>query len=169
MALRKELLDAARAHLESGQEIYVCHALAAACIDLLSVVQHEEYLSVIQEHTDLIAEVRDWVVYSNKGRLFEVTYMANAAHGHGSRFTVRLDLLDKLYRCEQPPDFTVQQEGVINICWRTEDVQYQVPRLTDAQALEVLHAAENQHDCNYGICWDTLTVIADLLYPESGD
>jgi hypothetical protein len=38
--------------------------------------------------------------------------------------------------------------------------------LTPDQAWEVLQAVERQHDCNYGITWDTLGITADELFPE---
>lgn len=53
----------------------------------------------------------------------------------------------------------------IALHWHVEDVLSHVPRLTHAEALEVLKAAQSQHDPDHGICWDTFDTIADQLFP----
>ena len=44
-------------------------------------------------------------------------------------------------------------------------MQQQRPDLDDAQAWEVLQAVEHDHDCNYGITWNTLSMAAEHLFP----
>ena len=53
----------------------------------------------------------------------------------------------------------------IAIIWGIDDVKGIRPDLDDEQALAVLGDVDSQHDANMGICWDTLEIIADLLYP----
>ena len=70
------------------------------------------------------------------------------------------------------PDFheLLSKRRQIAIIWSTEDVHQERPDLTDDQAWEVLQQVESCHDCNYGITWDTLTCVANYLFPrpESG-
>jgi hypothetical protein len=62
------------------------------------------------------------------------------------------------------PTFDPKRE--IAIIWAVEDVQEIRPDLSDTEAFAVLTAVERDHDCNHGICWDTLSSAAGELYPE---
>jgi hypothetical protein len=55
------------------------------------------------------------------------------------------------------------------IIWSIEDVQEVRPDLNDEQAGEVLSRVEDIHDCNCGITWDTLSIVADDMFPEADD
>jgi hypothetical protein len=55
----------------------------------------------------------------------------------------------------------------IAVVWCIEDVQEVRPDLTDEQAWEVLQQVKHTHDCNYGITWDTLEIIAQNLYGDA--
>jgi hypothetical protein len=55
----------------------------------------------------------------------------------------------------------------IAVIWSIEDVQQERPDLNDDQAWEVLQRAEHCHDCNYGITWDHLRMVAEDLFPEA--
>lgn len=50
----------------------------------------------------------------------------------------------------------------ISIKWCIEDVIYQAKEdevdITKEQASEVLQLLDKQHDCNYGITWETISV-----------
>jgi hypothetical protein len=48
--------------------------------------------------------------------------------------------------------------------WSVEDVQKDRPDLSDDDAWEVLQSVADEHDCNYGITWDTLRITADHLF-----
>ncbi len=52
----------------------------------------------------------------------------------------------------------------IAVIWGIDDVQAVRPDLTDDQAWEVLQAVDRRHDAEHGICWDTLTCIAEDLF-----
>ena len=54
----------------------------------------------------------------------------------------------------------------IGIAWHYADVQEVRPDLTAQEAREVLQVVKHDHDANYGICWDTLKITADDLYPS---
>ena len=53
-------------------------------------------------------------------------------------------------------------ENSIRIIWAIEDVRntidmYDMPiELTDDECLDVLYILHDNHDANYGICWDTI-------------
>jgi len=55
---------------------------------------------------------------------------------------------------------------MIGVVWCIEDVQAVRPDLTDDQAWEVLQEVERKHDANWGICWITLEVVANHLFPQ---
>lgn len=59
-------------------------------------------------------------------------------------------------------------EDSISLTWITEDVLSVRPDLTKAQAREVLRIVLDRHDANYGVNWDTLQIVADDLFPDSG-
>lgn len=54
----------------------------------------------------------------------------------------------------------------IAIVWSPEDVQWVRPDLNDEQAWAVLEHVHDRHDATVGICWDTLSEAADVMYPE---
>lgn len=54
----------------------------------------------------------------------------------------------------------------ISITWSIDDVQEVRPDLTKDQCREVLAAVGDRHDATLGVNWDTLSIIADQLYPE---
>lgn len=53
----------------------------------------------------------------------------------------------------------------IAIIWSIEDVQGQRPDLTDEQASNVLQVIEKRHDANFGINWDVIDTVSEMLYP----
>ena len=55
----------------------------------------------------------------------------------------------------------------IAIIWSVDDVQQLHPALTNEQAMEVLRRAEQEHDCNHGITWETIDDIASEMFPQS--
>ena len=54
----------------------------------------------------------------------------------------------------------------INITWSVDDVLGIRPDLTDDQAMEVLENVADNHDAEYGVCWDTLVFWAHSLFPK---
>lgn len=62
-----------------------------------------------------------------------------------------------------------QAKDSIAIRWGSEDVQEVRPDLTTDQAQEVLQRVLRCHDCNYGVTWDTLEIVADELFPRPGE
>ena len=54
----------------------------------------------------------------------------------------------------------------ITISWSVEDVLSLDDTLTTDQCIEVLDMAKDNHDANYGICWDTLSSYIDDVKPE---
>ena len=59
-----------------------------------------------------------------------------------------------------------KDEDTIALHWSTEDVMHQCDWLTKEQAREVLSMCLHQHDCNWGISWDTIDIWAAELYPK---
>jgi len=55
----------------------------------------------------------------------------------------------------------------ISIAWYIEDVQSIRPDLTDQQASEVLLDLKNNHDANVGINWETIEIVANILFSLS--
>lgn len=55
----------------------------------------------------------------------------------------------------------------IAVTWETADVLEKRPDLTDDEAWEVLQAAEQAHDSDYGITWDVIEAIAEELFPTN--
>lgn len=53
----------------------------------------------------------------------------------------------------------------IAITWHIEDVQGVRSDLTDQQASDVLIHLKKNHDATVGINWDTLEIVADILFP----
>jgi hypothetical protein len=62
-------------------------------------------------------------------------------------------------------------DDTIALHWTTDDVIHQCDQITTKeQAREVLSYVLNKHDACYGVSWDTLDIVADMLYPkEKGD
>jgi hypothetical protein len=56
----------------------------------------------------------------------------------------------------------------IAIVWGIEDVQSRNKTLSDAQAMLVLKRLKDKHDCNDGICWETIDIVIDDVYPNGG-
>ena len=56
------------------------------------------------------------------------------------------------------------QERKIAHVWGIDDVQEVRPDLDDDQAWQVLRDIEKRLDSQYGICWDTIEIVADELY-----
>lgn len=54
----------------------------------------------------------------------------------------------------------------IAIVWCIDDVLDVRPDLTEDQAGEVLSRVEDIHDCNLGVTWDTLRIVADDMFEE---
>jgi hypothetical protein len=59
------------------------------------------------------------------------------------------------------------KQGKVAIIWCVGDVQSVRENLTDDEAMQVLEAAERDHDAGVGINWDTLESIADELFPDN--
>jgi uncharacterized protein (UPF0147 family) len=57
----------------------------------------------------------------------------------------------------------------IALIWSIEDVQSEEvrPDLDDAEAMNVLDKVSRDHDCNYGVSWETLDITAEELYPKN--
>ena len=53
----------------------------------------------------------------------------------------------------------------IALIWTTNDVQETRPDLTDEQCMKVLLRVQDKHDACEGVCWETLEINADYLYP----
>ena len=53
--------------------------------------------------------------------------------------------------------------------WCVDDVQSVREDLNDEQAFEVLIRVDHYFDAEYGICWDTLKINADELFPKEQD
>ena len=54
----------------------------------------------------------------------------------------------------------------IAIIWDIADVQSVRSGLTDEQAMEVLSDVKRKHDATMGVCWDTLEIYADSMFPK---
>jgi len=54
----------------------------------------------------------------------------------------------------------------ITISWNVEDVLSLDDSLTTDQCIDVLDKAENNHDANHGISWDTLSWYIDEVKEE---
>lgn len=57
----------------------------------------------------------------------------------------------------------------IAIKWSVDDVLSVVKGITRDEAGHVLGVVDNRHDCNYGVTWDTLSITAQMLYPNASD
>ena len=55
----------------------------------------------------------------------------------------------------------------IAIKWHIEDVQSIRPDLSDEQASTVLKRLKKNHDASIGINWDTIEIVADILFPAN--
>jgi len=56
------------------------------------------------------------------------------------------------------PDFDPNRQ--IAIIWSIEDVQHVRPQLNDKHAMDVLDRIKRHHDCNLGVTWETLRIVA---------
>jgi hypothetical protein len=63
----------------------------------------------------------------------------------------------------------LEERKQIAVIWSIEDVQEVRPDLNDDQAWAVLKHAENCHDANHGVCWETLKIVADCLFGDNVD
>ena len=62
---------------------------------------------------------------------------------------------------------SIKKGDSIVILWSINDVLYQAEndevKITTEQAREVLRMAEDYHDANHGISWETLSVYIDMV------
>lgn len=70
----------------------------------------------------------------------------------------------ELHNIDEPA--TEKPKKEITISWHIEDVQSIRPDLNDEQAFEVLEDVKNNHDASLGICYLTLEIYAEQLFPE---
>jgi hypothetical protein len=75
-------------------------------------------------------------------------------------------LNDVDFRLEIDLDELLAGNSQIAHVWGTDDVRQLRPDLDDDQAWDVLQAVADRLDCNFGITWNTLEMIAHELYPE---
>jgi len=54
----------------------------------------------------------------------------------------------------------------IAIFWNIEDVQSIRPDLSDEKASTVLKHLKKNHDASVGVNWETIEVVADIVFPE---
>ena len=66
-------------------------------------------------------------------------------------------------------DELLKQRRQIAAIWGTDDIREVPPDLTDDQAWKVLKECNRRHDCNDGLTWDFIEVIADAVFPSSND
>ena len=57
----------------------------------------------------------------------------------------------------------------VGIVWGIGDVQEVRPGLTAKQAWEVLQQVKDKHDADWGICWRTLEIVANGLFPKHAE
>jgi len=60
-----------------------------------------------------------------------------------------------------------QKRREIAIIWSIADVQSVRPDLSEDQCWDVLLHVHDHHDSEFGICWVTLEVTADELFPRN--
>ncbi len=54
----------------------------------------------------------------------------------------------------------------IEISWHIDDVMEVRKGLSREQRRKVLEAVKYKHDATIGVSWDTLRIVADMLYPS---
>ncbi len=57
----------------------------------------------------------------------------------------------------------------VAVIWSIEDVQEVWPDLSDDQTWEVLQRCWRRHDCEVGLTWTLIELVADDLFPEPVD
>ena len=67
------------------------------------------------------------------------------------------------------PDAPDDMHDCIIILWHIDDVREIRPDLTGDQCREVLRQCEDRHDCEIGINWDVLRIVAGDLFPHTGE
>lgn len=64
-------------------------------------------------------------------------------------------------------------ENTIALHWTVDDVISTCAQrdliITKEQARKVLGEVLRNHDANYGVSWDTLDIVADMLFPQTND
>lgn len=55
----------------------------------------------------------------------------------------------------------------ISVVWKESDVRHVRPDLNPRKAREVLAYLNEHHDPHIGICWDVLSITAELLFPKT--
>ncbi len=60
----------------------------------------------------------------------------------------------------------LEKQRKIAVLWHISDVRAVRPDLTNDQCWEVLQNAKQHHDATVGISWETLTITAEVLFPE---
>ncbi len=63
-------------------------------------------------------------------------------------------------------DELLERRHEVAIIWNVEDVQSIRPDLDDDQSWKVLKRCREAHDCNHGITWDLIDMVASDLFPE---
>ena len=62
----------------------------------------------------------------------------------------------------------LKQRGRVAVIWSIEDVRSLRPDLDDDQAMDVLEACIDQHDCEYGFTWTFIEDMSYALFPHQG-
>lgn len=60
----------------------------------------------------------------------------------------------------------VDKRNSIALVWMTDDVLSIREDLTEEQAMEVLERVDRKHDASIGVCWETLEIYAEDMFPE---
>lgn len=74
------------------------------------------------------------------------------------QFLERLNLLPTVHEL-------LAQRRQIALIWSVEDVLEIRPDLTGEQAWRVLRVCDSRMDCNLGVTWETLELVADTEFP----
>jgi chromosomal replication initiation ATPase DnaA len=63
------------------------------------------------------------------------------------------------------------KDNTISIVWSIEDVTEQARKdgkeITEDQAREILQMMKDNHDCNFGITWETISAYIDILLEDA--
>ncbi len=89
--------------------------------------------------------------------------------GRTMRVPAEVEIQDLLENCDLDVVIheLLKQQRTIAHLWTIDDVHSVRDDLDDDQAWHVLQEVESRLDCNVGICWDTIELVAHELYPES--
>jgi hypothetical protein len=136
--------------------------------DTIDEAEQKVVISLIEAAPDMLAELAGLSEIWSKAEFGTdvMDYLESRIHAIRAAIAKATADIPASERSGIDIDALLAKRQQIAAIWSIEDVQQNRPDLSDDDAWEVLQAVKHDHDCNYGITWQTLDMAARHLFPE---